>query len=60
MTQVCFTEKLKAVLEPFPGKAERRGPACLALLSLCVPGAALDPQHILAKPQEVQEEPRIY
>lgn len=56
MSQVCFTEKLKVVPGPFPGKAEPRAPACPAWLLLCVPGAALDPQHILAKPQEVLSE----
>lgn len=54
--QVCFTEKLKVVPGPFPGKAEQRVPACLAWLLLCVPGAALHPQHILAKPEEVLSE----
>lgn len=41
------------VTGPFPGKAEHGVPTCLAWLSLCVPGAALDPRHILAKPEEV-------
>lgn len=47
--EYCFTEKLKVVPGPFPGQV----PACLAWLLLCVPGAALDPQHILAKPDKV-------
>lgn len=50
MTQVCFTEELKVSQEP-------RVPACLAWLSLCVPAAALDPQHILGKPEEVLSSP---